>query len=1233
MKRNFARFITVTLLTLISVFVLPASTLLSEDFSLVPEVSALLSANDPELTREKVEQEMYERYKEIFDFVSQPDISIEAQAVPFTSGRQQSSSEIDALSAELTAGCSTDYEKAVALYEWVTDNLYYDYDYYNGITKSTNLTATDVFANKNTVCEGFANLYTAMCRSVGVPCRKIDGYSASSLVSDEEYYASYFENIADHAWNEIYVNGEWIVVDATWDCGNTFSGGVFTKKSRTTKWFGMAFEEFSKRHMGMNYCCSFESDEFTFTVDENIITASNYTGENKRVVIPEGVHVISDISKTKNDFTSIVLSSTVTSISSNAFKNCTSLVGFVVPEGVTEIGDYAFSDCTALKTVILPSSLTEIGSSAFRGCTALTQITLPEGMKTVSSSAFNGCSSLVSVSFPSTLEKIEDSAFRDCISLKAVTLPESITSLGYSAFYGCTGLESAQINCGIKNIPSKCFFGCTALTSVHISSTVTEIGNEAFIGCTALKTITGGENVKILRYQAFRNCTVLEDCDFFNQLTRLEYWAFRECEKITSITIPYTYPNIDEWGFYNCKSLEKVVILGNVTMIDECVFYKCESLKEVIIPSTVTSIGEYAFADCVSLEAIDLPDGLKAIPKSLFSGCVKLKSIGGDIPSSVTSIGEYAFYNCILEGKYTIPDGITTIPRSAFYQCNGITELTIPTSVTSIDEFAFTRTTSLTDVYYRGSQEQWENVTVGANNSAFLAAELHFLNEHEHSYSSEITLEPTCTIAGVMTYTCSCNDSYTQAIPSLGHTEVAIPEVKATCTSTGLTAGVKCSVCGEVITAQTVTEKIPHTESGWITDTSATCSKAGAKHTECTACGTVLKTDTISKLAHTEIAIPEVKANCTSTGLTAGVKCSVCGEIITAQNVTEKLPHTESAWITDTSATCSKEGAKHTECTVCGTELKTDTISKLAHTEVAIPEVKATCTSTGLTAGVKCSVCGEVITAQTVTEKLPHTESAWITDTSATCSKEGAKHTECTVCGTELKTDTISKLAHTEVAIPEVKATCTSTGLTAGVKCSVCGEVITAQTATEKMPHTESTWITDTSATCSKEGEKHTECTVCGTELKTETIDKLAHTEVAIPEVKATCTSTGLTAGVKCSVCGEVITAQTVTERIPHTESSWITDYNPTCTKDGKKHTICLVCDKTLQTSGIAKLAHKDGDNDKKCDMCSVSMNPADNCSHMCHKGGFSGFIWSIIRFFSKLFGTNKVCECGELHY
>lgn len=42
--------------------------------------------------------------------------------------------------------------------------------------------------------------------------------------------------------------------------------------------------------------------------------------------------------------------------------------------------------------------------------------------------------------------------------------------------------------------------------------------------------------------------------------------------------------------------------------------------------------------------------------------------------------------------------------------------------------------------------------------------------------------------------------------------------------------------------------------------------------------------------------------------------------------------------------------------------------------------------------------------------------------------------------------------------------------------------------------------------------------------------------------------------------------------------------------------------------------------------------NPAENCSCNCHAGGITNFFWKIINFFQKLFGKNKVCECGVKH-
>lgn len=40
-----------------------------------------------------------------------------------------------------------------------------------------------------------------------------------------------------------------------------------------------------------------------------------------------------------------------------------------------------------------------------------------------------------------------------------------------------------------------------------------------------------------------------------------------------------------------------------------------------------------------------------------------------------------------------------------------------------------------------------------------------------------------------------------------------------------------------------------------------------------------------------------------------------------------------------------------------------------------------------------------------------------------------------------------------------------------------------------------------------------------------------------------------------------------------------------------------------------------------------------EKCDHICHKDGFEGFIYKICLFFWRLFGTNKTCKCGTVHY
>ena len=151
------------------------------------------------------------------------------------------------------------------------------------------------------------------------------------------------------------------------------------------------------------------------------------------------------------------------------------------------------------------------------------------------------------------------------------------------------------------------------------------------------------------------------------------------------------------------------------------------------------------------------------------------------------------------------------------------------------------------------------------------------------------------------------------------HTEVIDKGYEATCEHTGLTDGKHCSVCNEVIVKQEEIAKKEHTFT-WVIDKESTCKEEGLKHEECSVCHTKQNENTtIAKKAHTEVIDKGYEATCEHTGLTDGKHCSVCNEVIVAQEEIAKKEHTFTEWHVVKEATTSEEGKEERTCSNCNT--------------------------------------------------------------------------------------------------------------------------------------------------------------------------------------------------------------------------------------------------------------------------------------------------------------------------
>lgn len=420
-------------------------------------------------------------------------------------------------------------------------------------------------------------------------------------------------------------------------------------------------------------------------------------------------------------------------IGNNAFKFCDSLINIILSDGIKSIGEYSFSCCRSLVHIKIPDSVTSIGYGAFSECNSITDINIPEKISKFSPFLFNNCSKLTRIMIPEGVTSIGDYAFSGCSSLTHVKIPNGVTNICTSTFLKCSSLTSITIPEGLKSIGGYAFSGCSSLEEIKIPDDVTSIEEFTFSGCKNLTNITIPERVTLIGECAFSGCSSLTSITIPNGVKSIGNSAFSKCDNLTSIALPFLGATKDgventHFGFifgavssnYNAQyvpqSLKEVIITGS-TGIGEFAFLNCGSLVSVIMPDSVTSIGTCAFKLCHSLVNVKIPDGVISIERETFHSCFELINV--TIPNSVTSIGDNAFWNCKSLTNIVIPKSVTTIGRNAF-------------NLNTVDH-------SLKEIYYKGTAEDWEKISIGSYNDAITSAVRYYYSGTEPKSGSDET--------------------------------------------------------------------------------------------------------------------------------------------------------------------------------------------------------------------------------------------------------------------------------------------------------------------------------------------------------------------------------------------------------------------------------------------------------------------------------------------------------------
>lgn len=140
---------------------------------------------------------------------------------------QQIEEEIKRIKKYLKLGLKSDYDKAAAIHDYLCECADYNYGFLTDDNDERGPEIYDVLFGHIAICCGYSDTFKAICDYIGLKC---------DCVSND-----------DHEWNRVWVNGEWLYLDITWDDETGYIGRRYFLKKEND------FYAIHPSHTAVNY--------------------------------------------------------------------------------------------------------------------------------------------------------------------------------------------------------------------------------------------------------------------------------------------------------------------------------------------------------------------------------------------------------------------------------------------------------------------------------------------------------------------------------------------------------------------------------------------------------------------------------------------------------------------------------------------------------------------------------------------------------------------------------------------------------------------------------------------------------------------------------------------------------------------------------------------------------------------------------------------------------------------